>query len=101
MARVTTEDCVRVIPNRFELVVLAAQRARAIANGAPLLVDRDNDRNPVVALREIAEGHLKPEALREESVVSLQRYIQGMEPEYDDAFSTEDTQIKAWTEDEE
>jgi DNA-directed RNA polymerase subunit omega len=55
MARVTTEDCVDKVPNRFELVLLAAHRAREISSGSPLTVDRDNDKNPVVALREIAE----------------------------------------------
>ena len=64
MARVTVEDCVDKIPNRFELVLLAAHRARAITSGSGLLVDRDNDKNPVVALREIASTKVKPDLLK-------------------------------------
>ena len=81
MARVTVEDCVDKIPNRFELVLLAAHRARSITSGSSLIVDRDNDKNPVVSLREIASGKLKPEALREEFVLSLQRHIEQDEPD--------------------
>ena len=84
MARVTVEDCVDKVPNRFDLVLLAAQRARQIAAGAPLLVERDNDKNPVVALREIADEKIKPEALKEALVQSLQRYVERDEPEEDD-----------------
>ena len=73
MARVTVEDCVEEIPNRFELVIFAAERAKNIGSGAALTVDRDNDKNPVVALREIASGNLDPEALREAQVVALQK----------------------------
>ncbi|MFM9979092.1 MAG: DNA-directed RNA polymerase subunit omega [Sphingomonadaceae bacterium] len=73
MARVTVEDCVDKIPNRFDLVLLAAQRARQISGGAELLVDRDRDKNPVVALREIAEDLVEPEELREAVVGNLQR----------------------------
>jgi DNA-directed RNA polymerase subunit omega len=73
MARVTVEDCVEKVPNRFNLVLLAAHRARAVSAGAPLLVDRDNDKNPVVALREIAEDVVDSDALREGLIVSLQR----------------------------
>jgi len=73
MARVTVEDCVDKIPNRFDLVLLAAQRARQISGGAELLVDRDRDKNPVVALREIAEDLVVPEELREAVVGNLQR----------------------------
>ena len=65
MARVTVEDCVDKVPNRFELVMLAAHRARSLASGSPLTVDRDNDKNPVVALREIAEETLTADQLRE------------------------------------
>ena len=65
MARVTVEDCVDKVPNRFELVMLAAHRARSLASGAPLTVERDNDKNPVVALREIAEETLTADQLRE------------------------------------
>ena len=75
MARVTVEDCVLRVPNRFELVMLAAQRARHISAGAPLSVDRDNDKNPVVALREIADEKLDLETLGESLVSGLQRVI--------------------------
>jgi DNA-directed RNA polymerase subunit omega len=75
MARVTVEDCVERVPNRFDLVLLAAHRARVLASGAPLLVDRDRDKNPVVALREIADGELKPAVLEEDRIVSLQKQI--------------------------
>ncbi|MEZ5897308.1 MAG: DNA-directed RNA polymerase subunit omega [Parvularculaceae bacterium] len=73
MARVTVEDCVEKVPNRFDLVLLAGHRARVLSSGAPLMVDRDNDKNPVVALREIADGELQPENLREDLVESLQK----------------------------
>lgn len=83
MARVTVEDCVDKIPNRFEVVMLAAHRARLISTGAEMLVDRDEDKNPVVALREIAETALKPEDLREEAISSLQKHVEVDEPEDD------------------
>ncbi|HEX8191385.1 MAG TPA: DNA-directed RNA polymerase subunit omega [Allosphingosinicella sp.] len=73
MARVTVEDCVDKIPNRFDLVLLAAQRARQVSGGAELTIDRDRDKNPVVALREIAEETVKPKHLQEALVSSLQR----------------------------
>jgi DNA-directed RNA polymerase subunit omega len=73
MARVTVEDCVDKIPNRFELVLLASQRARQISGGAELTIDRDRDKNPVVALREIADVTVKPTELEEALVNSLQR----------------------------
>lgn len=73
MARVTVEDCVDKIPNRFDLVLLAAQRARQVSGGADLTIDRDRDKNPVVALREIAEETIKPRHLEESLVSSLQR----------------------------
>ncbi|MBA4047023.1 MAG: DNA-directed RNA polymerase subunit omega [Sphingomonas sp.] len=73
MARVTVEDCVDKIPNRFDLVLLAAQRARQISGGAELTLDRDRDKNPVVALREIAEETVRPPQLEEALVQSLQR----------------------------
>ena len=76
MARVTVEDCVTRIPNRFELVMMASQRARGIAAGASLTVERDNDKNPVVALREIAEQTVKPADLREEVIQSLQTFVE-------------------------
>lgn len=73
MARVTVEDCVDKIPNRFDLVLLASQRARQISGGAELTVDRDRDKNPVVALREIAEETVVPEELRELLIGNLQK----------------------------
>ena len=76
MARVTVEDCVQKIPNRFELVMLAAQRARHISAGAPLAVDRDNDKNPVVALREIAEEAVTLPDLEESLIKGMQKYVQ-------------------------
>ncbi len=83
MARVTVEDCVDKVPNRFELVMLAAHRARSLASGAPISIDRDNDKNPVVALREIAEETLTADALREQAIESFQRQIEVDEPEED------------------
>src|SRR5688500_4950532 len=81
MARVTVEDCVDKVESRFELVLLAAHRARMISNGAPLTIDRDNDKNPVVALREIADETVSPEDLNEELIHSLQKYVEVDEPE--------------------
>ncbi|ESR23233.1 DNA-directed RNA polymerase subunit omega [Lutibaculum baratangense] len=81
MARVTVEDCVDKVENRFELVLLASHRSRMLSNGAPLTVDRDNDKNAVVALREIADETVSPEDLREELIHSLQRYVEVDEPE--------------------
>ncbi len=75
MARVTVEDCVDKIPNRFDLVLLAAQRAREISGGAELTIERDRDKNPVVALREIAEETVHPRHLHESVVTSLQRVL--------------------------
>ena len=87
MARVTVEDCVDKIPNRFELVMLAAQRARNISAGAELTIDRDNDKNPVVALREIAEEKVDFDDLRNGMVQGLQRHVETDEPEEaEDAF---------------
>ncbi|MDU8912761.1 DNA-directed RNA polymerase subunit omega [Aestuariicoccus sp. MJ-SS9] len=86
MARVTVEDCVDKVPNRFELVMLAAHRAREIASGAALTVDRDNDKNPVVALREIAEETQSTDDLRERLIESNQSQIEVDEPE-DDAMA--------------
>jgi DNA-directed RNA polymerase subunit omega len=73
MARVTVEDCVDKVPNRFDLILFAAQRARQVSAGADLTIDRDRDKNPVVALREIAEQTVKPKELEEAIVTSLQR----------------------------
>lgn len=83
MARVTVEDCVERIPNRFELVALAAQRARHLSAGAELTIDRDNDKNPVVALREIAEKTIDLDDLNEDLIKSLQRFVEQDEPEED------------------
>ena len=81
MARVTVEDCIDKVDNRFELVLLASHRARVIASGAPITVPRDNDKNPVVALREIADETVTPDDLKEEFVHSLQKYVEVDEPE--------------------
>ncbi|MDP9102488.1 MAG: DNA-directed RNA polymerase subunit omega [Pseudomonadota bacterium] len=81
MARVTVEDCVEKVPNRFSLVLMAAHRARAISTGSALMIDRDNDKNPVVALREIAEDAVESEGLRESMIVSLQRVDERTEAE--------------------
>ena len=83
MARVTVEDCIDKVENRFELVLLAAHRARMISQGAPLTIDRDRDKNPVVALREIAETTISPEDLKEDLIHSLQKYVEVDEPESD------------------
>ena len=84
MARVTVEDCVLKIPNRFELVMLAGQRARDVAAGARLTVERDNDKNPVVALREIADETVDLAALRNSVVTGLQKHVEVDEPEEDE-----------------
>ncbi len=84
MARVTVEDCVLLVPNRFELVMVAAERAREISAGAPITLDRDNDKNPVVALREIAESTVSLEELRNSMITGLQRHIEQDEPEEED-----------------
>ncbi|MBN9061887.1 MAG: DNA-directed RNA polymerase subunit omega [Rhizobiales bacterium 65-9] len=81
MARVTVEDCVDKVDNRFELVLLASHRARMISQGAAIAVPRDNDKNPVVALREIADEAVTPEDLKEELIHSLQKYVEVDEPE--------------------
>lgn len=91
MARVTVEDCVIKIPNRFELVMLAAQRARDISAGGKLTIERDNDKNPVVALREIADETVPLDGLRNELVQGLQKHVEVDEPEEDEmeAFATD------------
>lgn len=81
MARVTVEDCIDKVENRFELVMLASHRSRMISSGSPLTVDRDNDKNPVVALREIAEQTVSPEDLKEDLIHSMQKYVEVDEPE--------------------
>ena len=83
MARVTVEDCVDKVDNRFELVLLASHRARQISQGNPITVDRDNDKNPVVALREIADETLSPGDLKEDLIHSLQKHVEVDEPEAD------------------
>lgn len=85
MARVTVEDCIDKVENRFELVLLAGHRARQISQGAPITVDRDNDKNPVVALREIADETLSPDDLKEDLIHSLQKHVEVDEPENDGA----------------
>ena len=81
MARVTVEDCVEKVPNRYELLMVAAQRAKDIESGSPLQVERDNDKNAVVALREIAEGKVSIEELQKSLVMNLQKYVEVEEPE--------------------
>jgi DNA-directed RNA polymerase subunit omega len=81
MARVTVEDCVDKVPNRFDLVLLSGYRARQLSGGAETLVDRDRDKNPVVALREIAARELKPDDIKEDYIKSLQKHAEVDEPE--------------------
>jgi DNA-directed RNA polymerase subunit omega len=83
MARITVEDCVLKVPNRFELVLLAAQRAREISSGSPLTLDRDNDKNPVVSLREIADETVQVDDLNAHLVQNLQKHVEKDEPEED------------------
>ena len=87
MARVTVEDCIEKVENRFDLVLLSAHRARMISSGQPITVDRDNDKNPVVALREIAEQTVRPENLKESVIGSLQRVLPEDDDEVDDIGS--------------
>jgi len=81
MARVTVEDCIDKVENRFDLVLLASHRARMLSSGAPITLDRDNDKNPVVALREIADETISPGDLKEDLIHSLQKYVEVDEPE--------------------
>ena len=81
MARVTVEDCIDKVENRFELVLLASHRARMVSAGSQITIDRDNDKNPVVALREIAETTISPGDLKEDLIHSLQKYVEVDEPE--------------------
>lgn len=85
MARVTVEDCVDKVTNRFELVLLAAHRARAIASGSPMTVAHENDKNPVVALREIAEETIPPDDMKESLIHSIQKNVEVDEPEQEAA----------------
>lgn len=98
MARVTVEDCVVKIPNRFELVMKAAQRARNISSGAEVTVERDNDKNPVVALREIADETVSLEELEEQLVKGLQHFIESDEPEEEEMMDTDAIQRELATE---
>lgn len=93
MARVTVEDCIDKVDNRFELVLLASHRARQISQGASILVDRDNDKNPVVALREIADEALSPGDLKEDLIHSLQKHVEVDEPEEEGGFGAGDTDL--------
>ena len=81
MARVTVEDCIDKIENRFDLVLMASHRARMISSGSQITVSRDNDKNPVVALRELTESHLTPGDLKEDLIHSLQKHVEVDEPE--------------------
>ena len=91
MARVTVEDCIDKVDNRFDLVLLASHRARQVSQGAMITVDRDNDKNPVVALREIADETLSPGDLKEDLIHSLQKHVEVDEPEPDPASLLETT----------
>ena len=102
MARVTVEDCIDKVENRFDLVLLASHRARMISSGSQITVDRDNDKNPVVALREIAETTVSPGDLKEDLIHSLQKYVEVDEPEPDvpligaaagDKVDSDDTEV--------
>ena len=104
MARVTVEDCIDKVENRFDLVLLAGHRARMISSGSQITLDRDNDKNPVVSLREIAEKTVSPEDLKEDLIHSLQKYVEVDEPESDDvpliaggggSADSDDTQVVA------
>ena len=94
MARVTVEDCIEKIPNRFDLVLAAAQRARHISTGNPLTIDRDNDKNPVVALREIADETIDPDKLRDDIVNGLQKLTNQESIEDEDDENLEDNSIE-------
>ena len=95
MARVTVEDCVLKVPNRFELVMLAAHRARDLAAGAALTVERDNDKNPVVALREIADETVGIDVLKENVVKSMQKLVEPDEPEEEEMDALAAQQLAA------
>jgi DNA-directed RNA polymerase subunit omega len=103
MARVTVEDCVDKVPNRFDLVLYAGYRARQLSGGADPLLDRDRDKNPVVALREIAAKSIKPDEVKEEYIRSLQKHAEVDEPEEarsDEDVGREDPQYRQVTEEE-
>ena len=90
MARVTVEDCIEKVENRFDLILMSAHRARLISSGASITVPRDNDKNPVIALREIGDGTISPEDLLEEVIHSLQKYVEVDEPEMANLDEIED-----------
>ena len=94
MARVTVEDCIEKIPNRFDLVLAAAQRARDISTGNPLTIDRDNDKNPVVALREIADETIDPDKLRDDIVNGLQKLTNNEFVEDEEDENLEDNRLE-------
>ncbi len=96
MARVTVEDCVVLVPNRFELVMLAAHRARALSSGAELMLDRDRDKNPVVALREIAEEKLELDSLNESLVKSMQKRAAPDRPEEEEVTELMASEQQNW-----
>src|SRR3546814_18039677 len=93
MARVTVEDCILQIPNRFDLVMAAAQRARDISAGSQLTIARDNDKNPVVALREIADQTVEAAVLKESLIKGLQKHVEVDEPEDDDLERSEERRV--------
>ena len=95
MARVTVEDCVTKVPNRFELVLLATQRGRELSSGAQPTLERENDKNPVIALREIAEETIQTDELRQMLISSLQRHVEVDEPE-DDSVAILAAAEKEW-----
>ena len=97
MARVTVEDCIDKVDNRFELVLLAGPRARQISQGAQITIPRDNDKNPVVALREIADETLSPDDLKEDLIHSLQKHVEVDEPESDGQELTDQSAANAST----
>ena len=90
MARVTVQDCIKKVPNRFDLVVAAAQRSREISNGMPIEIERDNDKNPVVSLREIAEDAIDPSTLQERFIRSMQKNLLRAETVDEDETSIDD-----------
>ncbi|MES2252740.1 MAG: DNA-directed RNA polymerase subunit omega [Pseudomonadota bacterium] len=100
MARVTVEDCILNVPNRFELVLLSAKRAREISAGSPLTVARDNDKNPVIALREISENSIDIAALRDNLIKSLQKhvFVENHESELDEEMQESIDSVSEWDE---
>ena len=101
MARVTVEDCIDKVENRFDLVLLASHRARMVSSGAQITIDRDNDKNPVVALREIADETISPGDLKEDLIHSLQKHVEVDEPETDGQEITDQSEVTASADDRE